>query len=76
MILGLENYLSAEENLDILERVKSSAVQVYYDVGNSTDKGYDIYKEIRMLKGNICEFHAKDADHMLGSGRIDFAKVR
>ena len=26
-------------------------MQVYYDVGNSTDKGYDIYKEIRMLKG-------------------------
>lgn len=76
MILGIENYLSAEENLDILNRVCSRAVQVYYDVGNSTDKGYDIYKEIRMLKGQICEFHAKDAGHMLGQGRIDFRKVR
>lgn len=38
--------------------------------------GYDIYEEIRMLKGNICEFHAKDGQHMLGQGRIDFAKVR
>jgi L-ribulose-5-phosphate 3-epimerase len=75
-ILGLENYLSAEENLDILQRVGSRAVQVYYDVGNSTDKGYDIYKEIRMLKGNICEFHAKDGRFVLGQGRIDFAKVR
>jgi len=74
--LGLENYLSAEENLEILDRVGSSAVQVYYDVGNSTDKGYDIYKEIRMLKGRVCEFHAKDAGFMLGKGRIDFAKVR
>jgi L-ribulose-5-phosphate 3-epimerase len=76
VILGLENYLSAEENLEILERVGSRAVQVYYDVGNSTDKGYDIYKEIRMLKGNICAMHAKDGGHMLGAGRIDFAKVR
>ena len=76
VILGLENYLSAEENLDIVRRVGSRAVQVYYDVGNSTDKGYDIYREIRMLKGNICEFHAKDAGFMLGKGRIDFAKVR
>lgn len=75
-ILGIENYLSAEENLDILDRVGSSAVQVYYDVGNSTDKGCDIYKEIRMLKGRVCEFHAKDGDFMLGKGRIDFAKVR
>ncbi len=56
--------------------MKSRVVQVYYDVGNSTDKGYDIYQEIRLLKGNICEFHAKDAGHMLGKGRIDFAKVR
>ena len=76
VIFGLENYLSAEENLDILKRVNSPAVQVYYDVGNSTDKGYDIYQEIRMLKGKVCEFHAKDARSMLGQGRIDFRKVR
>ena len=76
VIFGLENYLSAGENLEILRRVGSPAVQVYYDVGNSTDKGYDIYKEIRMLKGKVCEFHAKDGDFMLGHGRIDFQKVR
>ena len=76
VILGVENYLSAEENLAILDRVGSGAVQVYYDVGNSTDKGYDIYKEIRMHKDRICEFHAKDGGFMLGQGRIDFAKVR
>lgn len=75
-ILGLENYLSAPENLDIIQRVGSPAVQVYYDVGNSTDKGHDIYQEIRLLKGQICEFHAKDANFMLGQGRIDFHKVR
>lgn len=76
VIFGLENYLSAEENLEIIRRVGSPAVQVYYDVGNSTDKGYDIYQEIRMLKGRICEFHAKDGKFMLGQGRIDFQKVR
>ncbi|MGC8830109.1 MAG: sugar phosphate isomerase/epimerase family protein [Verrucomicrobiia bacterium] len=76
VILGIENYLRAEENLDIIQRVGSKAVQVYYDVGNSTDKGYDIYKEIRMLKGQICEIHFKDGGFMLGKGRIDFKKVR
>ncbi|MCX7871672.1 MAG: sugar phosphate isomerase/epimerase [Verrucomicrobiae bacterium] len=76
IILGIENYLSAEENLDIINRVGSKAVQVYYDVGNSTDKGYDIYKEIRMLKGQICEIHFKDGGFMLGKGRIDFKRVR
>jgi sugar phosphate isomerase/epimerase len=76
VILGLENYLSAEQNLAIIQRVGSRAVQVYYDVGNATDKGYDIYKEIRMLKGQVCEFHAKDGKFMLGAGRVDFRKVR
>jgi len=76
LILGLENYLSATENLAILERVNSPAVQVYYDVGNSTDKDYDIYSEIRQLKGRICEFHAKDGNFMLGAGRVDFKEVR
>jgi sugar phosphate isomerase/epimerase len=75
LILGLENYLSAEENLAILDRVNSPAVQVYYDVGNSMDKGYDIYAEIRQLKGRICEFHAKDGKFLLGQGRVDFQKV-
>jgi sugar phosphate isomerase/epimerase len=77
VILGLENYLSAEENLKVIERVGSPALQVYYDVGNSTDKGYDILKEIRLLGSKlICEFHAKDGRHYLGKGRIDFKKVR
>lgn len=76
VIWGLENYLSAHENLRILDRIGSPAVQVYYDVGNSTDKGYDIDREIRLLKGRICEFHAKDGKFMLGQGRIDFGKVR
>ncbi|MGQ9591411.1 MAG: sugar phosphate isomerase/epimerase family protein [Planctomycetota bacterium] len=77
LALGIENYLSAEDNARILDRVGSPAVQVYYDVGNSTDKGRDILKEIRFLGGKrICEFHAKDGPHLLGKGRIDFRKVR
>lgn len=76
IVIGLENYLSAEDNMTIIDRVGSPAVQVYYDVGNSTDKGRDILKEIRILGKLICEFHAKDAGHMLGQGRIDFKEVR
>jgi len=76
VILGLENYLGAEDNMSIIDRVGSPAAQVYYDVGNSTDKGRDILGEIRFLGKRICEFHAKDAGFMLGQGRIDFKKVR
>ena len=76
VIIGLEDRLSAEDNMKIIERVGSPAVQVYYDTGNSHDMGRDIYKEIRTLGKLICEFHAKDGRHMLGQGPIDFRKVR
>jgi sugar phosphate isomerase/epimerase len=76
VIIGLENYLSAEENMRLLERIGSPAVKVYYDVGNSTDKGRDVAREIRLLRDLICEFHFKDGEFMLGQGRIDFHKVR
>lgn len=75
--LGFESWLSAEEHMDILQRVGSSALQVYYDVANSTQMGYDIYKEIRWLgKKHICEFHMKENGSLLGKGLIDFPKVR
>ncbi len=76
VILGVESWLNAEQHLDILERVGSSAVQVYYDVCNSNDRGYDIYKEIRQLGKRICEFHAKENGALLGQGNVDFRKVR
>jgi sugar phosphate isomerase/epimerase len=76
VVIGIEDYLSAEDNMRIIDRVGSPAIKVYYDVGNSTDKGRDILKEIRTLGKLICELHAKDAGYMLGQGRIDFRQVR
>jgi L-ribulose-5-phosphate 3-epimerase len=77
VVLGLESWMTAEENMQIINGVGSPAVQVYYDVGNSLNKGYDIYEEIRMLgKENICEFHAKDYGGVMGKGDVDFVKVR
>ncbi len=74
--LGIESWLSAEQHVDIIDRVGSPAVKVYYDTANSHKAGYDIYKEIRQLGKLICEFHAKDYDGLYGKGSIDFVKVR
>jgi L-ribulose-5-phosphate 3-epimerase len=74
--LGIESWLSANQHLEILDRVGSKAVRVYYDVCNSNDRGYAIYKEIRQLGKLICEFHAKENGTLLGQGKIDFKKVR
>jgi L-ribulose-5-phosphate 3-epimerase len=77
MVYGLETWLSAEEHMDIIDRVGSPAVQVYYDVGNSHLRGYDIYREIRWLgRKNICEFHAKDYEFIFGKGKVNFEEAR
>jgi sugar phosphate isomerase/epimerase len=77
VVLGLESQLSAEDTLRIMDRVGSPAVKMYYDVCNSTDRGYDICKEIRFLgKERICEFHMKENGCLLGKGPVHFEQVR
>ena len=76
VILGLENTISAEDNVRIMERSRSASVLVYYDVGNSTEAGFDPVKEIRWLgKDRICQFHLKDNPHYLGEGGIQFGPI-
>ena len=76
VILGLEDTISARDNVRIMERSKSPAVLTYYDVGNSTQNGFDIIEEIRWLGGKrICEVHLKDNPSYLGQGKIDFTAV-
>jgi len=76
VILGLEDTISARDNVGIIERTKSAAVLVYYDVGNSTLAGFDIIQEIQWLgRDRICEVHLKDNPHFLGQGKIDFTAV-
>jgi len=76
VMLGLEDTISAEDNVRIMERSRSKNVLVYYDVGNSTKAGFDVVKEIRWLgKDRICQFHLKDNPHYLGEGSIQFPPI-
>ncbi len=76
VMLGLEDTISAENNVRIMDRSQSKNVSVYYDVGNSTQAGFDVVKEIRWLgKDRICQFHLKDNPHYLGEGAISFPRV-
>jgi L-ribulose-5-phosphate 3-epimerase len=76
VILGLENTISAKDNVRIMERSQSAAVKTYYDVGNSIKQGFDIIEEIRWLGNDrICEIHLKDNPHYLGEGPINFPAV-
>ena len=76
VILGLENTISAEDNVRIMDRARSKNVLVYYDVGNSTGAGFDVVKEIRWLgKQRICQIHLKDNPNYLGQGKIQFVPI-
>ena len=67
VILGIEDTISAEDNVRMIERAHSKNVMVYYDVGNSTENGFDLVKEIRWLgKERICQFHLKDNPTLFG----------
>ena len=74
--LGLEDTISARDNIRIVDRARSTAVVTYYDVGNSTKNGFNVVEEIRWLGAErICEVHLKDNPHYLGKGTIDFPAV-
>jgi L-ribulose-5-phosphate 3-epimerase len=74
--LGLEDTVSAEDNVRIMERSKSKAVSTYYDIGNSSRNGFDVAREIEWLgKSRICQMHFKDNPGYIGEGKIDFKEV-
>ena len=76
VILGLEDTISARDNVRIMERSKSPAVLTYYDVGNSSQNGFNVVEEIRWLgRERICEVHLKDNPNYLGEGKLDFVAV-
>ncbi len=77
VVFGIESWLNADDHIRIVDAIDSPAVKVYYDVANSTLRGYDIYKEIRQLgRERICQIHVKENDCLLGKGKIDFHKVK
>jgi sugar phosphate isomerase/epimerase len=76
VILGLEDTISAKDNVGIMARSRSKNVLVYYDVVNSTKNGFDVVSEIRWLgKSRICQVHLKDNPNYLGEGKIDFKEI-
>lgn len=75
--LGLENTLSAAEDLEMLAAIDSPAVGVYFDVSNAMWWHHNSPDEIRRLGRAIVQIHFKDgsgghSNAMLGQGHVDF----
>ncbi|MGC4034596.1 MAG: sugar phosphate isomerase/epimerase family protein [Chitinophagaceae bacterium] len=76
IILGIESYLNAEEQLAIMKAVGSKNLKVYFDFRNTADAGFNTAEEFRKLgKDNVCELHMKENDFLLGEGTIDWKEV-
>lgn len=74
--LGLENTISAENSVRIVEKIGSRAVKVYYDAANAFNWGHDPYKELRWLGAErICQIHIKDNPSYLGEGRLRWPEL-
>ena len=76
IILGIESYLNADEQIDIIDQVGSKNIKVYYDFCNVADAGFDTVKEFKKLgKDRICELHMKENGYLLGSGSNDWKAI-
>jgi len=76
IILGLESYLNADEHIEIIDRVGSKNIKVYYDFRNTADAGFDTIKEFKKLgKEMICELHMKENAFLLGKGTLDWIAI-
>ena len=73
--LGIECSLSAKQYLELLDQVGSEAVKAYYDIGNSTNVGFDVPADMRALKGRLCMIHFKDGPSYLGEGKVRMEPV-
>ena len=73
--LAIENLLSAQQNLEILDRIGHESVQIYYDVFNLAGQGYDVLSELRLLRQHIVSIHFKNGPRYLDDGQVKFPPV-
>jgi L-ribulose-5-phosphate 3-epimerase len=77
VVVGLEDWISAEDNIKILDAVGSDYVAVYYDAHNIVPRVKDIYAEPKMLGKRINQIHVKNANMLLSTpgGRMDWPRM-
>ena len=77
VVVGLEDWISAEDNLRILDAIGSDHVAVYYDAHNIVPRVKDIYAEPKMLGRRIHQIHVKNANMLLETpgGRIEWPRM-
>ena len=77
VVIGLEDWISAEDNIKIVDAIGSEYVGVYYDCHNIVPRVKDIYVEPKMLGKRIHQIHVKNANMLLSQpgGRVDWPRM-
>jgi sugar phosphate isomerase/epimerase len=77
VVVGLEDWISAEDNIKLLDAIDSTHVAVYYDAHNIVPRVKDIYAEPKMLGKRIHQIHVKNANMLMSGagGRIEWPRM-
>jgi sugar phosphate isomerase/epimerase len=77
VVVGLEDWNSAEDNITMLDAIGSDYVAVYYDAHNIVPRVKDIYAEPKMLGNRIHQIHVKNGDMLMSGegGRLDWPRM-
>lgn len=71
VVIGLEDWISAEDNIRLLDAIGSDHVQVYYDPRNIKVKVGDPYGEAtRLGAGRIHQIHVKNGEKLMREADI------
>jgi len=77
VVVGLEDWISAEDNIKLLDAIGSDYVAVYYDAHNIVSRVKDIYVEPKMLAKRISQIHVKNANMLLSTpgGKMEWPRM-
>lgn len=77
VVVALEDWISAEDNIKLLDAIGSEYVAVYYDAHNIVPRVKDIYAEPKMLGKRIHQIHVKNANMLMSGqgGRLDWPRM-
>jgi sugar phosphate isomerase/epimerase len=79
VVVSIEDWISAEDNIRLLDAIGSDYVAVYYDAHNIVSRAAakDIYAEPKLLGRRINQIHVKNANMLLSNpgGKLDWPRM-
>jgi L-ribulose-5-phosphate 3-epimerase len=77
VVVSLEDWISADDNIRLLDAIASDHVAVYYDAHNIARRVQDIYAEPKMPGNRIHQIHVKNGDMLMSGegGRLDWPRL-